>query len=45
MINYNGNLNLMDNFCFIYRYWQPTYEDSLNLIAQLPEVAAFIYRR
>ncbi|CAK9201387.1 unnamed protein product [Sphagnum jensenii] len=27
------------------KYWQPTYEDSLNLIAQLPEVAAFIYRR
>eukprot|EP00252_Welwitschia_mirabilis_P017585 TRINITY_DN3893_c0_g1_i1.p1 TRINITY_DN3893_c0_g1~~TRINITY_DN3893_c0_g1_i1.p1 ORF type:complete len:471 (-),score=100.61 TRINITY_DN3893_c0_g1_i1:348-1760(-) len=26
-------------------YWQPTYEDSLNLIAQLPIVASFIYRR
>jgi citrate synthase len=25
-------------------YWQYTYEDSLNLIARLPEVAALIYR-
>jgi citrate synthase len=25
-------------------YWQHTYEDSLNLIARLPEVAALIYR-
>ncbi len=26
-------------------YWQPTLEDSLDLIARLPAVAAFIYRR
>ncbi|KAI4302762.1 hypothetical protein MLD38_038472 [Melastoma candidum] len=27
------------------RYWEPTYEDSLNLIARLPLVASFVYRR
>ncbi|XP_043692534.1 citrate synthase, mitochondrial [Telopea speciosissima] len=27
------------------KYWEPTYEDSLNLIAQLPVVASYIYRR
>ncbi|KAH9318031.1 hypothetical protein KI387_019800, partial [Taxus chinensis] len=27
------------------KYWEPTYEDSLNLIAQVPIVASFIYRR
>ncbi|CAA0842505.1 Citrate synthase 4- mitochondrial [Striga hermonthica] len=26
-------------------YWEPTYEDSLSLIAQLPIVAAYVYRR
>ncbi len=26
-------------------YWDPTYEDSMNLIAKLPQVAAYIYRR
>ncbi len=25
-------------------YWEPMLEDSLNLIAKLPEIAAFIYR-
>lgn len=25
-------------------YWDPTYEDCMNLIARLPEVAAIIYR-
>jgi len=25
-------------------YWEPTLEDSLNLTARLPEIAAFIYR-
>ncbi len=25
-------------------YWDPTYEDSLNLLAKLPQIAAFIYR-
>ncbi|XP_042481410.1 citrate synthase, mitochondrial [Macadamia integrifolia] len=27
------------------KYWEPTYEDSLNLIAQLPVVASYVYRR
>ncbi|CAH1451931.1 unnamed protein product [Lactuca virosa] len=27
------------------KYWEPTFEDSLSLIAQLPAVAAYIYRR
>ncbi|KAJ7949083.1 Citrate synthase [Quillaja saponaria] len=27
------------------RYWEPTYEDSMNLIARLPAVAAYVYRR
>ncbi|CAA2993730.1 citrate synthase, mitochondrial [Olea europaea subsp. europaea] len=27
------------------KYWEHTYEDSLNLIAQIPVVAAYIYRR
>lgn len=27
------------------KFWEPTYEDSLNLIAQLPVVASYIYRR
>ncbi|BBN19252.1 citrate synthase [Marchantia polymorpha subsp. ruderalis] len=27
------------------KYWEPTYEDSMNLIARLPEIAAYIYRR
>jgi citrate synthase len=26
------------------KYWQPTFEDSLNCIARLPEIAAIIYR-
>ncbi len=26
-------------------YWEPTYEDAMNLIARLPRVAAYIYRR
>lgn len=26
-------------------YWDPTYEDTMNLIAKLPRVAAYIYRR
>jgi len=25
-------------------YWEPTLEDSLNLLAKLPEIAAYIYR-
>ncbi|KAM6580553.1 hypothetical protein CsatA_004327 [Cannabis sativa] len=27
------------------KYWEPTYEDSLNLIARVPLVAAYVYRR
>ena len=27
------------------RYWEPTFEDALNLIAKLPRIAAYIYRR
>lgn len=27
------------------KYWEPTYEDSLTLIAQLPIIASYIYRR
>lgn len=30
---------------FSFRYWEPTYEDSLTLIAQVPIVAAYVYRR
>jgi citrate synthase len=26
-------------------YWEPTYEDTMNLIARLPRIAAYIYRR
>ena len=28
-----------------YDYWDPTYEDSMNLIATLPQLAAYIYNR
>lgn len=34
---YNEGISKMD-------YWDPYYEDSLNLLARLPEIAAFIYR-
>eukprot|EP00271_Cylindrocystis_brebissonii_P010499 TRINITY_DN2669_c1_g1_i1.p1 TRINITY_DN2669_c1_g1~~TRINITY_DN2669_c1_g1_i1.p1 ORF type:complete len:477 (+),score=77.02 TRINITY_DN2669_c1_g1_i1:290-1720(+) len=27
------------------KYWQPVFEDSMNLIAALPQLASFIYRR
>jgi len=33
----DGGLGKMD-------YWDPTFEDALNLLAKLPEIAAFIYR-
>lgn len=26
-------------------YWDPTYEDTMNLLARLPKVAAYIFRR
>ena len=28
-----------------YDYWDPTYEDAMNLIARLPSIAAYIYQR
>lgn len=34
---YNEGLNKME-------MWAPTYEDALNLLAKLPQIAAFIYR-
>jgi len=27
------------------QYWDPTFEDALNLIAKLPRIASYIYRR
>ena len=27
------------------KYWDPTFEDALNLISKLPRIAAYIYRR
>ncbi len=35
---YNEGLNKTE-------YWDPVYEDTMNLIARLPRVAAYIYRR
>jgi citrate synthase len=35
---YEAGINKFD-------YWEPTYEDSLNLLAKLPEIAACIYHR
>ncbi len=34
---YNAGISKMD-------YWDPTYEDALNLLAKLPQIAAYIYR-
>ncbi len=34
---YNEGINKMD-------YWDPTYEDALNLLAKLPQIGAYIYR-
>ncbi len=34
---YNAGLSKME-------YWDPVYEDSMNLLAKLPEIAAYIYR-
>lgn len=34
---YNQGISKMD-------YWDPTYEDALNLLAKLPGIAAYIYR-
>ncbi len=35
--SYNAGISKMD-------YWDPTFEDALNLLAKLPQIAAFIYR-
>lgn len=35
---YSAGMNKSD-------YWDATYEDAMNLIARLPQVAAYIYRR
>ncbi len=35
---YNEGINKTD-------YWDPTYEDTMNLISRLPRIAAYIYRR
>ena len=35
---YHAGVNKLD-------YWDPTYEDSLNLLAKLPEIGAYIYRK
>jgi citrate synthase len=35
---YHAGLNKLD-------YWDPTYEDALNLLAKLPEIGAYIYRK
>jgi len=34
---YNEGMSKMD-------YWDPMYEDAMNLLAKLPEIAAYIYR-
>ncbi len=34
---YNAGLGRMD-------HWDPTYEDALNLLARLPQIAAYIFR-
>jgi len=34
---YNEGMSKMD-------YWDPTYEDAMNLLAKLPEISAYIYR-
>ncbi len=34
---YNEGISKME-------YWDPTYDDALNLLARIPEIAAFIYR-
>jgi citrate synthase len=36
--NYREGMNKAD-------YWESTYEDAMNLIARLPRIAAYIYRR
>lgn len=40
MVAFHG----VHNYC-LYRFWEPTYEDCLNLIARLSPVASYVYRR
>jgi citrate synthase len=35
---YEAGINKLD-------YWEPTYEDALNLLAKLPEIASYIYAK
>ncbi|MCF8387017.1 MAG: citrate (Si)-synthase [Bacteroidales bacterium] len=35
---YDAGINKMD-------FWEPTYEDSMNLLAKLPEIATYIYAK
>lgn len=35
---YHSGIGKMD-------YWDPTYEDAMNLLAKLPEIGAYIYRK
>ncbi|PKP04181.1 MAG: type I citrate synthase [Bacteroidetes bacterium HGW-Bacteroidetes-9] len=35
---YHAGLNKLD-------YWDPTYEDTLNMLAKLPEIATYIYAK
>jgi len=35
---YDAGINKLD-------YWDPTYEDALNLLAKLPEIASYIYSK
>lgn len=35
---YKAGINKLD-------YWDPTFEDALNLLAKLPEIGAYIYRK
>ena len=35
---YNAGMSKMD-------YWEPTYEDAMNMLARLPEIGAYIYRK
>lgn len=34
-----------DNGISKLKFWEPTYEDCMNLIARIPSVAAYVYRR
>ena len=38
VMGYQKGISKMD-------YWDPTYEDSMNLLAKLPEIGAYIYRK